>query len=300
VGRRTTVSLLEALATAPGPSAPSGLAPEVRDALTADLERMARMADALEREAERAPDRAAELRGIADLLMARLHQVPRGADRVELEDFQGGTRAIELDPSLSAAENAKSLYDRARKRSRAAERLPARARSVRAEHRRLEALLDAMEEGSADREDVARWLDRVRPADGRTDGSDERLPYRAYRSSGGLEIRVGRSGRANDALTFHHSAPDDIWLHARDVAGAHVILRWPDRNQNPPRRDLLEAAILAALHSKARTSAAVPVDWTRRKYVRSPRKAPPGVVLPDRITTLFVEPDPDLEKRLRG
>jgi predicted ribosome quality control (RQC) complex YloA/Tae2 family protein len=114
-----------------------------------------------------------------------------------------------------------------------------------------------------------------------------------FRSSGGLEIRVGRGARHNDELTFHHSAPGDVWLHARHVGGAHVILRWPGPG-NPPARDLAEAATLAALHSKARTSGSVPVDWTLRKYVRKPRKAPPGRVTVERVETLFVRPEPSL------
>jgi len=96
-----------------------------------------------------------------------------------------------------------------------------------------------------------------------------------------------------------HSAPEDIWLHARDAGGAHVLLRWGRRDENPPRADLLEAAALAALHSRARTSALVPVDWTRRKYVRKPRKAAPGQVVLERASTVFVAPDPALERRLR-
>ena len=123
------------------------------------------------------------------------------------------------------------------------------------------------------------------------------LPYRIYRTSGGLEVRVGRGSGANDDLTFRHSKPDDIWLHARDSAGAHVILRW-DAREAPPARDLHEAAVLAAVHSKARTSGSVPVDWTHRKYVRKPRKSPPGSVVPERVKTLFVEPDPTLPDRL--
>ena len=123
-------------------------------------------------------------------------------------------------------------------------------------------------------------------------------PYRRYRSSGGLEIRVGRSSRTNDALTFRHSAPDDIWLHASQAPGAHVILRWQKRDQNPPLADLTEAAALAALHSEARHSGMVAVDWTRRKYVRKPRKAAAGAVIPERVSTIFVEPDPAVAARL--
>ena len=75
------------------------------------------------------------------------------------------------------------------------------------------------------------------------------------------------------------------------------MLRW-HREENPPARDLTEAAGLAALNSAARHSGTVPVDWTRRKYVRKPRKAPAGQVVVERVKTLFVEPDPDLPDRL--
>jgi predicted ribosome quality control (RQC) complex YloA/Tae2 family protein len=125
------------------------------------------------------------------------------------------------------------------------------------------------------------------------------LPYRRYLSSGGIEIRVGKGARQNDELTFEHASPDDVWLHARHVAGAHVVLRWQG-DGSPPAKDLTEAAVLAALHSRARSSSSVPVDWTRRKHVRKPRKSPPGAVVVERVKTLFVEPDEALEERLRG
>jgi predicted ribosome quality control (RQC) complex YloA/Tae2 family protein len=125
-------------------------------------------------------------------------------------------------------------------------------------------------------------------------------PYRLYRTSGGLEVRVGRNARANDDLTFRHSAPDDVWLHAQSVPGSHVILRWPDAEGAPPARDLEEAATIAAVHSRARSSGLVAVDWTRRKYVRKPRGAPPGSVTIQRVKTLFVEPVEEVAERLRS
>lgn len=274
------------------------LAPEVRSALEDRLERVTHRAQRLREEAEKAPAQAERLRGQADLLMARLHELEKGVATAELTDFEGETVTIELDPSQTPVENAEALYDQAKRRERAAEQLPARVREAVAERHSLEALLEALDDDDADREELARWVEELRPDTSSSDGDTRRLPYRRFRSSGGLEIRVGRSGKANDELTFHHSSPDDIWLHARDAAGAHVILRWPDRDQNPPKRDLLEAAVLAAVHSKARTSGTVPVDWTRRKYVRSPRKAPPGAVIPDRVSTVFVEPDDEVIERL--
>lgn len=292
---RPAMSLLAAFDEAAEAGA---LAPEVRQALEDRLARVTRQAERLRAEAEEAPEQAARLRARADLLMARLHEAQKGMESVELVDFDGDAITVELDPALSPVENAETLYDRARRRERAADRLPARIREAVAERHRIEGLLESLDEGEADPEELARWVDEVRPARPDRGDNSERLPYRRFRSTGGLEIRVGRSGKANDDLTFHHSSPDDIWLHARDAAGAHVILRWNDRDRNPPKRDLVEAAILAAIHSRARTSGTVPVDWTRRKYVRSPRKAPPGTVIPDRVSTVFVEPAEEVVERL--
>lgn len=264
-------------------------------ALAEQVERARSRVASLEDEAAKAPD-PSTLRATGDLLLARFHEVPRGADEVTLTDFDGARRTVALDPALTPDANARAFYDRAARAERAAERLPGLIEDARRRWHDLEALLERARTGDATPEEVEQALPDRAPARAGETGST--LPYRRYRSSGGLEIRVGRGARHNDDLTFHHSAPDDIWLHARHAAGAHVIVRWQG-DGNPPARDLAEAATLAALASKARTSGSVPVDWTRRKYVRKPRKAAPGAVLPDRVQTLFVEPDPALEERLR-
>lgn len=294
-------SLLDAMRDAAGaePSAASGSAvdPEAIDRVRREMTRVAARIVRLEAQHERALPQAHALRAQGDLLLARLHEVPRGATRVALADFEGGTVELELDPKLSPADNARALYDAARKRERAAERLPAVIAEARARVAALEALVHRAEAGEATDDDIAAALPAAAPLDAK--GEEVTLPYRRYVTSGGLEVRVGRSSRANDDLTFHHSSPNDVWLHARDVAGAHVVLRWSDKDANPPQRDLAEAAVLAALHSKSRTSGTVPVDWTRRKYVRKPRKAKPGSVLLERAKTVFVEPDEAVERRMK-
>jgi predicted ribosome quality control (RQC) complex YloA/Tae2 family protein len=237
---------------------------------------------------------AASLRHHAGLLLSQPHSAPKGTAAAILDDFQGGEVRVSLDPSLGPAENAEHMYETARKRERAATRLPQLIANARREAERVAGLVEDLRAGALPPEDAASAkLARAAPRQARA------LPYKRYRTSGGLEVRVGRGARTNDDLTFHHSRPDDIWLHARDAGGAHVILRWEDRDANPPAADLREAAILAAVQSKARTSGVVPVDWTRRKYVRKPRKAPPGRVTIERAKTLFVEPDAALAERLR-
>ena len=268
------------------------------------LERLEEAARDAERKAERlraeldeTPD-PEPIRRVGDLILARFGEVERGAETATLEGFDGEPVEVELDPALGPDGNAKRYYREAARAERARKRLPGlieKAEERAAERRRL---LGRARAGEVTPEEVREALPPEAEPSGKADEEGTGLPYRRYRSSGGLEIRVGRGAKANDELTFHHSNPDDVWLHARQVAGAHVILRWSE-DGNPPTRDLAQAATLAALHSDARHAGSVPVDWTRRKYVRSPRKSPPGVVVPDRIQTIFVEPDPALEKRLR-
>lgn len=264
-------------------------------ALEARVDAARRKATRLRATLHQLPDPHA-LQARADLLLARLAQVPAGAGAVTLEGFDGAAVTLTLDPTLSPQANAGALYDEAGRARRGAERLPGLIRGAEDRLGALEGLLARARSGEATEADLRDVLPRHHPR--QPPGPEGTpLPYRSFRSSGGLEIRVGRSARLNDDLTFRHSAPDDVWLHARHAQGAHVILRW-GRDGNPPARDLEEAAALAALHSRARTSAVVPVDWARRKHLRKPRGAPPGAVTPDRVKTVMVRPDASLLDRL--
>lgn len=266
---------------------------------------MARLDDAIGHEERRLSALRAELdgredpvalRAVGDLILARFADLPAGAKSAMLKGFDGEPVEVSLDPALRPDENAGAYYDRASRSERAAERIPRLLAKVEARWSRLEALREEAVAGAVDVDALEKALPPVKPSQKPGRGGPS-LPYRRYRSSGGLEIRVGRGAKHNDDLTFHHSAPDDIWLHARHTAGAHVILRWSG-DGNPPARDLAQAGALAALHSKARTSTSVPVDWTRRKYVRKPRGSAPGSVVPDRASTVFVRPDEQLLESL--
>jgi hypothetical protein len=233
----------------------------------------ARMEEELERSSE-----APKLRAIADAL-APLGDAPAPPEIV-LAD--GASAIVNAKPGERARDTAERLYSSARSMERALELLPERIAAL--ERSAASARADRRSGGEPARRGSAK---------------ERSLPYRSYRSSDGLEIRVGRGAKANDALTFKESAPNDVWLHARDSAGAHVVLRW-QKAGNPPARALEEAASLAALHSKSRGAALVPVDWTRRKYVRRARGGSPGAVIVQRARTVMVRPDADLERRLRA
>ena len=271
------------------------LSPELSAALEAAIRHEERRVARLRSELASldSPDRA---RSLGDLILARFRELPSGAERATLTDFDGAMVEVQLDPQLRPNENADRYYAEAARIERAAGRLPGLIDEAEVGVRALEDLRDRAVSGSASADEIraALPLREKRVRGGRAEPS---LPYRTYRSSGGLEIRVGRGSRHNDDLTFRHSAPNDVWLHARHTAGAHVILRWGG-DGSPPARDLEEAAVLAALASKARTSSSVPVDWTLRKHVRKPRGAAPGAVVPDRVKTVFVSPDEQVAEAL--
>jgi predicted ribosome quality control (RQC) complex YloA/Tae2 family protein len=104
------------------------------------------------------------------------------------------------------------------------------------------------------------------------------------------EILIGKNAENNDLLSFKFARKHDIWLHAQGVTGSHVVIRRPDKNTNPPMTIIEQAASIAAYFSSAKNSSTVPVNYTEVRYVRKPRKAPPGTALITNSKTIFVEP----------
>jgi predicted ribosome quality control (RQC) complex YloA/Tae2 family protein len=299
---RSVPSLFEAFALCAREEIAAGDAPAVLAVGPELLQQLEQAVAQAERRVVRLEAELAErenpetLRAVGDLILARYAEIRPGSSRVVLRGFDGAPVEVTLDPALPPHQNASSWYDRAGRSERAAQRLPDLIRKARAAHGRVARLLEEAHIGTATAPQIRSALPSSTRVSPRGRDAPE-IPYRTFRSSGGLEIRVGRGSRQNDDLTFRHSDPSDVWLHVRQAAGAHVILRWRGPG-NPPARDLEEAATLAALHSRARTSGTVPVDWTLRRYVRKPRGAAPGSVRADRVRTIFVRPDPEVAERL--
>ena len=123
---------------------------------------------------------------------------------------------------------------------------------------------------------------------GRSKAKRRTVPAAARWMLGAYQVRAGRTAAENHRLTFHESAPDDLWLHARGVPGAHVLLRCPDDEAPDP---LIERAASIAAHlSAARDDATVEVDVTQRRRVRPIRGAGPGQVTYRGERTLRVAP----------
>jgi predicted ribosome quality control (RQC) complex YloA/Tae2 family protein len=113
---------------------------------------------------------------------------------------------------------------------------------------------------------------------------------RRLRTNEGWDVLIGRTNEGNDFLTHQLARPEDYWFHVHGAPGSHVVLRRGKGKNEPSRRTLEEVASWAAYYSQARTAGKVPVIYTRKKYVRKPRKAPAGLAVCEREKSLMVRP----------
>lgn len=240
----------------------------------------------------------------ADLLAANLYRVPAGASSVVVPDYTRDDEpvTIPLDPALSPAQNVQALYKRYQRARRAAHELARLLEEARMEAEYLAQVIASVElaESDADLDEIGIELMQQGLLPKEAAPRPKKRPDAAaqplrFVSSDGHVIWVGRNNRQNDRLTLHMARPDDLWFHAKEIPGSHVILRV---DGEPTPTAVHEAALLAAYYSKARDSANVPVDYVPRRHVRKPAGAPPGFVIYDHHKTLYVTPDPDAVRRL--
>jgi predicted ribosome quality control (RQC) complex YloA/Tae2 family protein len=223
----------------------------------------------------------ARIRG--QLILTYSHDVEPGADTLSLPDMG---LEIPLDPALSPQANAERAFRRYAKLRDAAARLPALIADARAEAARLADLTVFVR--LADSEGTLRDLQREITGPGRdrqTGRPAKRGPLR-YRS-GPFRALVGRNARENEEVTFRLAGRGDLWLHARERTGAHVILR---DGASAPEDVVLAAAALAGFYSEGRADSRVPVDVTSPRAVRKMQGGPPGRVSYRDERTLSVEP----------
>lgn len=269
-------------------------------ALRALGKKLARLREHVEADLARL-DHVPTLQRTGRLLLAQGARIPRGATRAVLEDWEeGGTLVVTLDPSLPAKQQAERFFQQARRVQRGEVQMRTRLDRVLRTYDAVKALeveVGATEEITVDA--LRRWDEAARGL-GLREGTATakqgpvaaapRVPYIEYFGWRGRRIWVGKGATDNDTLTLKVARPGDLWMHARGVVGAHVVVPL-ERGAQCSQELLLDAATLAAYHSEARGSDFVEVTWTERRYVRKPRKSPPGRVVLDREKVLALRPD---------
>lgn len=257
---------------------------------------------------------ADRIAGQAQWLIGEAARAPRGAKKLVVTDWSTGEAVpleVPLDPSKSPKDQVAAMFKRAKRLrlgGRIAEDRLAQAEGQLAAIREAQAEL-AEQAVLAEVEQVLLRAKRAAPRDvtlpasaGTGAGGSKaktktgRVPYRTFFARSGKRIFVGKGAADNDALTLHVGRPHDLWLHAKDRTGAHVIVP-VDKGQTCPAEDLVDAAHLAAHFSDAREETIVDIQHTDRRYLRKPKGSPPGFVVVDREKVLVLRVEPDV---LRG
>jgi predicted ribosome quality control (RQC) complex YloA/Tae2 family protein len=220
----------------------------------------------------------------ADLIMANLQLIKKGSERFKAEGFDGQPVDIPLKKNLNAQQNAEAYYHKGKNIHREVQVLKEALLKKENELAALQ-LLKLGIESATDVKSLRHILHDAPEA-----AEQPSLPYREIEFHG-FTIRIGKNAAANDELTLKYSFKEDLWLHAKDVAGSHVLIK--HRAGKPFPNDVIErAAELAAYYSKRKNDSLCPVAVTPKKFVRKRKGDPDGAVVVEREKVLLVKPAP--------
>lgn len=224
----------------------------------------------------------------ADLIMANLGSISQGQTNVTLPDLYDPSRLvrIKLKADRSPQKNAELYYSKSRNQEIEVQHLK---RLLHEREKEIERIRASLEELHA----TTNLKGVRRHAKNTGIGTEQKkqskpLPYREYTFMG-FKIWIGKNASANDQLTTKYTFKEDLWLHARDVAGSHVVIK-KQSGKEFPHPVIERAAQLAAFYSKRKNESLCPVIFTARKFVRKPKGAPAGVVTVEREEVIMVEP----------
>ncbi|MFN0139428.1 MAG: NFACT RNA binding domain-containing protein, partial [Pyrinomonadaceae bacterium] len=234
-----------------------------------------------------------------DLLLANANNARRVGDKILVTDyFADGAPEIEIDGEVNksiseVAEEYFRRYTKARNGKKVIEqRLSATESALDTANEKLRLIDAAIAEHNEEYLASLAAPATKQPPPSKSKKKKAEAAFKGARrfvSSDGFEILVGKKAKDNDYLTFRIARSLDLWLHAADYPGSHVVVR----NQNKkdvPNRTLVEAAELAAFYSDARDKPKAAVNYTQRKFVNKPRRAPAGLVSLASFKTILVKP----------
>ncbi len=231
-----------------------------------------------------------------DLIAANLYSLEKGMTSFECQNFYDESCAmikIELDPRLTPSQNMQKFYSGYRKADNAEKQLKIRIAQGEEELKYIDSVSDALSRAVTENDVNELRAELAEEGYIRAVRSSKQKPPKSappieYTSPDGYTILVGRNNKQNDKLTLKAAEKTDIWLHTKDITGSHVIIR--TEGTTPPDETILYAAAIAAAHSKAKSSAQVPVDYVPVKFVKKPSGAKPGMVIFTNNRTVYVKP----------
>lgn len=262
--------------------------------------KLALYADALNSE-----EQMEKCRLYGELLTANLHSLKSGTDTAAVDNYYADPVeriAIPLDRQLTPGENAQRYYKKYQKLKAARDMAIVQREQTLSELNYLEGQLDNLTKCTAENE-LSELIEELKDQGyiKRDKGGKKKMKLAASKpmhfvSSTGADIYVGKNNRQNDELTLRFASPNDIWMHAKNIPGSHVIVKGASEQDTAT---MTEAVLLAAYYSRARGSENVAVDYTPRKYVKKPAGAKPGMVIYTTNKTAYVTPSEEAVARLK-
>lgn len=272
------------------------LASKVRRKALAEIKKHKKLIDNLLADIEKHGD-ATRWKRYGDLILANVNNATRRGDRILVTDyFDALAPVIEIEGDLSKplSEIAEAYFRRYVKARNAnlviKERMTAAETAINVALEKLRLIDAAIEEGNEEyltsliappRKPIA--------VTGKKKQDTEFKGARRFISTDGFEILVGKKATDNDFLTFRVARSLDLWMHAADYPGSHVVIRNANRKEIP-NQTLIEAAQLAAFYSNGRSQPKAAVHYTQKKFVNKPKRSAPGLVSLASFKTILVEP----------
>ena len=220
---------------------------------------------------------------LADVIMANLHLEIIGQREVELLDFYTNRNTrIKLNPRLSLQKNAERYYQKSKNQYIEIDKLKESRTNKINQIKRIEESLANLAAIDSIRELRKRFSEEKKSTD------KPNLPFNKYEIDG-FSVLIGKNARLNDRLTLDYAHKDDLWFHAKDVAGSHVVLK-KIPGKTFPKPTIEKVGQLAAWYSKGRNFPLCPVIHVPKKFVRKPKGFAPGMVKVEKEDVILVEP----------
>lgn len=241
-----------------------------------------------------------------ELITSYIYMIEKGMESIDVQNFYDpnyNTVTISLNKNLTPSENAQKYFKKYNKLKNAKIEITHQMEMTKEEVEYLENTILGIEncENLKELKDIREELIKTGYVKSQKKiGKKEIQPSTApleFKSSEGYQILVGKNNRQNDYLTLRLADNDDVWMHTKDIPGSHVIIKCA--GHEPSDQTLFEGAVLAAYYSKARMSAKVPVDYTKKKNVKKPSGAKPGMVIYETNNTAYVTPNEEIIAKLK-
>lgn len=236
-----------------------------------------------------------------ELITANLYRIPNNhLDSVQLENYYANNNllTIKLDKKFLPSQNAKLFFKKYNKLKNALKIVTLQKEEIKLEIDYFESIIYEIENCSNTKDlEYIYWelyenniIKTPKEKNNKNKNKQQKTKFTFNPikiSENGFDIFIGKNNKENDYLTFKFASKEDIWFHVKDFQGSHVVLRLNNKAANT--NIILKCAKLAAIHSKAKNSNKVLVEYTKIKNITKPKGARPGFVIFNSYKTLTVD-----------